>query len=193
MLLTGTAAPLDGLGSADASPADHRADTTHPGFDAERAARLIHESVNEIRTQKGRATLAYADSLTPLARVHSQDMARRDFLAHVNPDGQGVNDRARKIGLDCTKSVDASRTAHGFGENLFSGTIYRGYREIMEPGQPTRREYDWHTESSFARLVVQGWMDSRGHRKNLLDPQYDAEALFVALDGTKAYVTQIFC
>lgn len=168
-------------------------DTTGPDLDITRVERMVHDRVNQIRSDQGLSRLQYSDSLRPLAEMHSRDMAARNFFGHDNPDGASVNDRARSIGLSCDKQIDERTTAHGFGENLFKGTLYREYREIYEDGRMVRREYDWMNASSLAEAIVDGWMDSPGHRANLLEPRYDGEAIAVATDGTRFYVTQIFC
>ncbi|MCB9570331.1 MAG: CAP domain-containing protein [Myxococcales bacterium] len=38
--------------------------------------------------------------LTCAARVHSQDMSERAFLGHINPDGEGPDDRIAKTGYE---------------------------------------------------------------------------------------------
>lgn len=48
------------------------------------------------------------------------------------------------------------------------------------------------TAAEFARAAVEGWMQSPGHRKNILNPDYDASGIGVALVGDTAYATQVF-
>ncbi len=46
----------------------------------------------------------------------------------------------------------------------------------------------------LAELVVDGWMDSSGHRENILKDSYDLEGIGVAIDSTEqVYITQNFC
>ncbi|PEN15126.1 hypothetical protein CRI94_02220 [Longibacter salinarum] len=168
-------------------------ESSRPVIDVERVQNMVHAQINDVRAERGLSPLEYNRSLDPLARVHSEDMARRDFFGHTNPDGDGVNERARQLGLTCTLQLDEQRTAHGFGENLYTGTLYRGYRDIFEGDTMVRREYDWKDESSIARGIVNGWMNSPGHRANILDSRYETEALSTAIDDDTFYVTQIFC
>ena len=44
----------------------------------------------------------------------------------------------------------------------------------------------------FARIAVDGWMKSPGHRANILDPSYDQSGIGVALVGGQAFATQVF-
>ena len=43
-----------------------------------------------------------------------------------------------------------------------------------------------------ARLIVDGWMTSPGHRRNMLDPNYTHVGIGVAARGKDCYATQIF-
>jgi uncharacterized protein YkwD len=54
--------------------------------------------------------------------------------------------------------------------------------------------YDWNSEGKIAETTVQGWMNSRGHRKNILFSHWRSEGIGVAIapDG-KVYITQNFC
>ena len=45
------------------------------------------------------------------ARVHSKDMADRDFFSHTNPDGEGPGDRFTRAGY----------TGGSWGENIVAG------------------------------------------------------------------------
>lgn len=170
-----------------------RADTSRPDLDMDDLVKRIHQRVNEARKAHNVVTLDYDPAIEPLAETHSEDMAERDFFGHQNPDGAGVADRARRLNLTCIKRENQTKTRNGFGENLFTGTLYRGYREMYENGRKVDVVYDWHTESSLAEVIVDGWMNSPGHRRNLLDSTYDDEAIAVATVGEKYYVTQVFC
>lgn len=68
-------------------------------------------------------------------------MARRDFFAHVNPDGRRAVDRIRATGYPREATV---------GENLA-----------------------WGEESDATPVrIVEGWMNSPGHRANVLRHGY---------------------
>jgi uncharacterized protein YkwD len=45
---------------------------------------------------------------------------------------------------------------------------------------------------SFARRAVQGWMNSEGHRANILSPAYDRSGVGVVIEGSYIYATQVF-
>ena len=54
--------------------------------------------VNSERTASGCAAIAWDETLAQVARLHSADMAARDYLDHTNPDGLTPFDRAAAAG-----------------------------------------------------------------------------------------------
>ena len=56
------------------------------------------EAANRYRLAMGLCALAWNPKLAACAQGHSEDMARRGFHDHKNPDGLGPGDRARKAG-----------------------------------------------------------------------------------------------
>ena len=56
--------------------------------------------VNSHRTSRGLPPLAWDSRVAEVAQAHSQDMVDRDFYGHVNPDGEGPNDRLREAGIE---------------------------------------------------------------------------------------------
>ena len=61
--------------------------------------RDIFDMVNQVRAENGLAALAWDDGLAALARAHSEDMIKRGFFDHVNPDGLGPDGRADAAGI----------------------------------------------------------------------------------------------
>ncbi len=170
-----------------------------PPLDVAALRQALHEQINAARRTRGRPPLAYGADLQRLAQVHSRDMATQRYFAHENPAGADVNDRAQQFGLSCTKRLEDGRRARGFGENLFRITRYASYRDTYRKrGNETEhveRTYDWHTASEIAETAVASWLDSPGHRRNLLNPLFEAEGLGIAVtaDGLHVYVTQVLC
>jgi uncharacterized protein YkwD len=87
------APPVSEPAPAPAAPA---ADAAPPGADPAEAEVL--GLVNQARTANGCAALAWDDTLAQVARLHSADMAARDFMDHTNPDGLTPFDRAAAAG-----------------------------------------------------------------------------------------------
>lgn len=60
----------------------------------------LHAAVNAERTRNHLIPLERHPELDAVARAHSEDMARRGYLAHVNPDGLNPLERVEAAGLD---------------------------------------------------------------------------------------------
>jgi uncharacterized protein YkwD len=135
-----------------------------------RLERLIHERVNQRRQRHGLGNLSWNGDLATVARYHSTQMAEKRYFAHTAPSGESLADRYEAFGVACAG-----------GENL-------GY---VRYGGGT------YSDEELARRIVTGWMNSEGHRKNLLRPRFDAEGIGVTVverDGqTHVYATQNFC
>lgn len=150
---------------------------------------MIHEGINEQRSQNGLPPLTFDERLAGIARAHSQDMINRNFFAHVNPDGKDPTARGADVGYSCYKNYGSYYTT-GIAENIFQdwtyGTIW--YTNGIETNR------DWKTPSDIEFDVVNGWMNSPGHRQNILTSTYNKEGIGVAVgsDG-KVEVTEDFC
>lgn len=58
--------------------------------------------VNQHRAEVGCPPLTSHPHLRTVAQGHSEDMARRGFFGHVNPDGKNPFDRLREAGISWT-------------------------------------------------------------------------------------------
>ncbi len=177
-----------------------------PPLDLPALERAVHRRVNAERTARGLRALAWNDALHPLARAHSRDMVRRDFFAHVNPDGQDAAARADAAELTCVKTLGKGRTAEGMGENLLATSRLAAIRDTYArrsdaprgESEHVARRYEWKTLEEIAEETVSGWMQSAPHRANLLDPLYETHALGIALaengqDAGRLFITQNLC
>lgn len=136
------------------------------GLNETRVERLVAEGINDRRAERGLDRLASDESLAAVAEYHSQDMHDRDYFAHEGPDGETVGDRYARFGIDCNG-----------GENIYV----------------TRAGGLAATEQTLADHVVREWMNSEGHRENLLKERYTDQGIgIVIVDGT-VYATQNFC
>ena len=54
--------------------------------------------------------------------------------------------------------------------------------------------YNWSSTDEIAERAVTGWMNSPGHRQNILTPRYEIEGIGVAFSAdNKIYITENFC
>lgn len=126
----------------------------------------IFRLTNEERRKKGLPPLTRDEALVKTARAHSDDMLRRNFFSHVNPDGRTPADRI--------VPVSAHSIARA-GENIWSGS-----------GQ------DYADSSRISRVIVDSWMTSPGHRTNILNPAFTHLGVGVGVQGKEIRATQHF-
>lgn len=150
---------------------------------------LVHRGINERRAAHGKSNLSFDTELRSIARYHSADMARQDYFGHVSPDGETLSDRYRKFDYQCRVPIGGFRYATGGGN-----VLYTYYDTPVRTGNHTVR-YD--TPRELARGIVNGWMNSTEHRKNLLKPYWNREGIGIYIEQvggrTRVYATQNFC
>lgn len=163
--------------------------TQKPQHDSSIIEKLIHQYTNEQRRQHGLNQLISDRNLENIAYRHSLDMATNNFFDHTNLKGMEPTDRADIARYSCVKNYGSYYT-EGIAENIAQDNLYNSFSTIN--GIPT--SYDWNTNDEIAQQVVNGWMNSPGHRENILESNYDKEGIGVAIaDDDKVYVTQNFC
>ncbi|MDD5340553.1 MAG: CAP domain-containing protein [Candidatus ainarchaeum sp.] len=145
----------------------------------------IHDMINQQREENGLPALALDARLSNIARSHSEDMAKKGYFDHVTPEGVDPTGRGEAVGYICSKT-----TTYGIAENIFKTYTYG--TTWYTNGVETSRDY--LTPDQLTEQIVIGWMDSPGHRQNILTETYDAEGIgaYATRDGT-VYVTEDFC
>lgn len=142
--------------------------------------RLVHRYVNSERSTRGLTNLSYDEELASIAQYHSNDMKRRGYFAHKGPRGETMADRYDKFGYDCRVSTGANRYMAG-AENIWNqfGTLTYG------------------SEKKLASKIVESWMNSQGHRENILMSEWRNEGIGVNITTsggeTHIYASQNFC
>ena len=128
---------------------------------------LIEAGINDARARYGMDRLGDNPVLMQIAQSRSRAMAEGEAeFSHTDS-------RGRFIAAD---QVEARFGPYGaIAEN------------ILKLG--SSRRFD---AREFARQAVEGWMQSPGHRENILNPDYRESGIGVALVGDTAYATQIF-
>jgi uncharacterized protein YkwD len=129
------------------------ADADCPGADEvparpadEAFADAVRCLLNAEREARDLDPLSANDRLAEAAQAHTDDMAERSYFAHDSPEGGDPGDRARAAGYE----PRAGRTWR-VGENLGYGS--------GPLGSPRR--------------LMQGWMESPGHRSAILRPPFE--------------------
>ena len=104
--------------AAQARTACPNEQTTPTAANSAQVSDAIFCLTNQIRTSYGLAPFHRDARLDTTARLHSEDMARRDYFAHTTPEGLSPGDRAEAQGY-----------TEGVGENIAAG--YRNARAVV--------------------------------------------------------------
>lgn len=174
------AAMLQGcIGTGSAPPrAGQPTVSRPPDYATTRLERLTLAAANEARVTRGLEPLRAHDALSRAARLHSADLARQGRFSHTGTDGSLAADRAERAGV----------TYRSLGENLYQSSLYAsGYEQHRADGTVVAH-YDWLLPETLATQAVQAWMDSPGHRANLLNPAFARAGTGVARDGNLGWV-----
>lgn len=132
--------------------------------------RRILQLTNEARRKNGLGSLDSDNDLTIKARAKSDDMLTKKYFSHTSPEGKTLKDRFQE------EKPASFQTISRIGENIYMGD-----------------RFDYATDiKTQARMIVDGWMTSPGHRRNILDPNYTHLGVGVAAKAKMCYATQIF-
>lgn len=125
--------------------------------------KIIFTKVNEERAKAGVPALTYNTTMEKYARVKSKDMGDRGYFSHNDPEGKLMSDRMRSEGV----------AYNSWGENI----AYIG--GVSEP-------------TALANQFMTNWMNSQGHRQNILSTNFTSIGVGVYKIGNKVYATQQF-
>lgn len=130
---------------------------------------------NEERKKAKLKTFNYNSKIENVASGHAQDMVKYNFYSHTSQIRikRTVQDRFHLEGLN----------PKFYGENICStyGLQYQNGRKVNPPYRTGEFTYAFtskkevippHTYISFAKEVVKLWMESPGHRQNILNPKF---------------------
>mgnify|MGYP000925097890 CR=1 FL=1 len=153
------------------NPAFHE-EINFTNVDYERINELIFLLTNEIRESKRLKSLEYSKELGKAATMHARDMVDKKFFAHLNP-----YDPVRKTPSDRAKLCNISNPY--VAENLIEGYGLRYVANhpvyFLAPGvfssSPRGAPIKPHTYMSFCEAQLKGWMNSPGHKANILDKE----------------------
>lgn len=138
-------------------------------FDHQLANAAVFYVTNEERAKRNLPVLKYVHELEIAAWNHSRDMVKEDFFSHINSKNRkrkSPDDRARLSGI-----------ANPFiAENIAEGFILQ-YKANKPVRSVSKGKFSYsangplippHSYLSLADELVKSWMNSPGHRRNLL-------------------------
>ncbi|SCJ87208.1 CAP domain-containing protein [Clostridium saudiense] len=123
----------------------------------------IFNKVNEERAKAGVAPLTYNTTMEKYARIKSQDMGDNNYFSHTDLSGNYITTKMKADGV----------TYRAWGENI----AYIG--GVSDP-------------TALANQFMTNWMNSQGHRENILSTNFSSIGVGVYKIGNKVYATQEF-
>lgn len=132
-------------------------------LDMDRLSRWVRMLTNKQRARQGLVPLQPLPQLDDVARFHTANMSKHGFFDHVDPHGRSPQDRLAVLHPEVIARV---------GENI-----------AMVPAEP---------EEQLASSLVASWMDSPGHRQNILEPSWTHLGVGVQQSGRYVFATQLF-
>ena len=123
----------------------------------------IYNKVNEERAKAGVPTLTYNTVMQKYARIKSQDMGDNNYFSHEDLNGNLMTTQMKKDGV----------SYKAWGENIayIGGNI---------------------SADALAERFMTNWMNSSGHRENILSTNFSSIGVGVYKIGNKVYATQEF-
>ncbi|MGB0592436.1 MAG: CAP domain-containing protein [Myxococcota bacterium] len=138
-------------------------DSSAVNGDFERVEWEIMARINAIRADRGLSELTYDPRLQAGAVKHSAEMYRMNYFSHTSP----IADHAE---FDQRIQREGIKNFQSAGENL-----------VMGPDS-----------ADLAERFVDLWMDSPGHRDNILGDDFRFSGVGVYGEGDRVYATQLF-
>ena len=123
----------------------------------------IFNKVNEERAKVGVPTLTYNTVMQKYARIKSQDMGDNNYFSHEDLNGNLITTQMKKDGV----------SYNAWGENI----AYIGGNVSAD---------------ALAEQFMTNWMNSSGHRANILSTNFSSIGVGVYKIGNKVYATQEF-
>ena len=124
---------------------------------------LIYSKVNEQRAANGLSQLSYSNTMQKYARIKSKDMGDNNYFDHKDLNGNLITVKMHNDGVNY----------NAWAENI---AYISGVSDA----------------NALANQFMTNWMNSEGHRKNILSTNVNSIGIGVYKIGNKVYATQEF-
>ncbi len=183
-----------------------------PILNKAKVAELIVYYTNIERIKKGRNLLIYNSVLTAASEIHSKYMLDNRDMTHYETKLSRPEDRVKEacktFEKNCLEQFNPSeeRTKGSYtvccGENVIAsfantsaGISYREKTDEKGKYKDWVKIVNWYSEEALAKDLVERWMNSPGHRQNILNPEYGAMGAAISDYSESSeyyYGTQVF-
>jgi uncharacterized protein YkwD len=168
----GSIFPLSGsghfTGAAWAAPQDRQPLAFAPQRTvAQDVQQFALELANRDRAGEGLVPMSVDPVLAQAAQYHAEDMLRRNYFDHYSPEGESPADRLAAAGRQ------------GYPAENIAMTEDRRIRRI---------------QAKTLETFQSRWMQSAGHRRNLMNPNYERFGYGLAIDPAsgRVFAVQMF-
>ncbi len=143
-------------------PAEANQVVDHRAFNAQLLSRLIFDLTNVERQKASMPQFKNNQYLASAAAAHSGDMASRSYFNHKSKGIFKRTDHSERIrATGYTPSMSA--------ENIAMIPTFNSQRIVQSPYGNQVVDTDYNTYYRLASYAVQQWMESPGHRANILN------------------------
>lgn len=140
---------------------------------------LVQDEINEVKKSKGQKLLKANARLKNAAIDQNNYQIRLGDITHEqkNPSKRTLGDRVKAYG--------------GGFQAMAENVLYQGFI-VRTTG--TKKEIITPTYQDHAKKMVKSWMESPGHRRNILNPTYDRVGTAIGYNGDlhAVFATQVF-
>lgn len=155
-------------------------------IDIRQLEKQVFDRINIIRKGNGLHELIWNEDLAIIAKNHSEDMAKRGYFSHYSPEGDGPRERGLKYGFEVCGDVDPN--------NYSWKTKYYYQKRVLNLGITDNLSFgSGYDVTNIPDIVVDGWLDSTGHRANLMQRMWHISGVGISIIDDSFYVTQTFC
>lgn len=133
----------------------------------------IFEKTNIARQMHSLESLIYSRELSLMSSLHSTQMKKYDFFSHTNshnPILKELDDRVTHFNLRFEKVTEnIADLSYLNSEEETKVEVRRVNDQTEFFSAKDGRKFNYYNIDSFSDYVVNAWMNSDGHRKNILD------------------------
>lgn len=197
LLISGIFAVFAGIAAAKCQPPSHGAAFLQAipqnGIDQTLFAEALQKEANFVRCRGGVGQLGIASGLTRAAAGHAGWMATHHKLSHDGDRRFKARMRASGVKYKLAAENIASYERYAFPTGSFKISNQAKCRFTSQTGATIAA----HSYASLARRVVQGWMASSGHRRNLLNRRLKLSGAGIGFDASadfcgRYYISQSY-
>ena len=156
-------------------------------LDAREIEMWVIEFTNQERAKAGLEPFVHDPAISAIARSHSRNMIVHGY-GHI-VFGKDQTDRALDAGYHCRAYHEDGSYSYGLSENIFRhGRVMQWVGTGRSSATMSWRPATYIADNrEMARELVAGWMDSLGHRANVLDSDSRRIGVGVAIENSSKH------